>query len=102
MKLLKLTRQNTDILKEINLYRLASRLPFDEVEKQTDYYQWCVEQLKGVEDSQVHVGITLMTFINNWGQQKVLIDMTNQWLTSAMQSSVILSFSINRNKMNFG
>ena len=103
MKLLKVTRQNTAILREINLYRLASRLPFDEVEKQTDYYQWCLEQLKRVDDAQVHDGITLMTFINNWGQQKALIDMASQWLTSAMQSSVSeTSISHIGNKLTLG
>ncbi|GAU94400.1 hypothetical protein RvY_06180 [Ramazzottius varieornatus] len=87
LMLLRQTEKLTDSLKEINLYRLACRLPVDEIERHTSYYKWCLQQLENTGDDHVRDGITLVVFISNWNKQEALIELTRQWLTSSIRTS---------------
>jgi hypothetical protein len=78
------------VLKEVNLYRLACRVPDEAFDNYPEcrYYQWCFEQLKNVPSDRVEEGITLMTFVNAWGKASDLLRMARQWLDLETQATV--------------
>ncbi|OQV13088.1 hypothetical protein BV898_12630 [Hypsibius exemplaris] len=72
----------TDVLDELHLYRLACHIPISEA---PEYRDWCVDRLKATTPDKTEDGITLMTFLHNWGESEELLNIAKQWLEIDMK-----------------
>ena len=86
----------------INLYRIACRLTlepaptFSDSSNQTpvrDYYNYCLQHLKNIPPANIEDGITLMTFINNWGGAHDLVNLAREWLEEEITNAVFMFIS---------